>query len=49
MNFQRTMRLLLISFLFGACTTKEYVTQNAAFILLKTPTFKYANGLSEYH
>ena len=43
MNFQRTILLLLISFLFAACTPKEYVTQNAAFILFKTPTFNYAD------
>ncbi|HEY9190363.1 MAG TPA: hypothetical protein VIM88_05805 [Sulfurovum sp.] len=43
MNFQSTILLLLISFLLGGCTAKEYVTQNAAFILFKTPTFKYAD------
>ena len=43
MNFQRALLLFLTSFLLGACTPKEYVTQNAAFIRFKTPTFKYAD------
>lgn len=43
MNSKRASLFLLISFLFTACTTKEYIRQNAAFILFKTPTFKYAD------
>jgi len=43
MNFKRTVSLLIISFLLSACTPKEYVTQNSAFIMFKTPTFKYAD------
>lgn len=43
MNFQRTISLLVTTFLLSACAPKEYVTQNAAFIMFKTPTFKYAD------
>lgn len=43
MNFKRASLFLMISFLFAACATKEYVRQNAAFIMFKTPTFKYAD------
>ena len=43
MNFKRTVLLLIISFLLSACASKEYIKQNAAFIMFKTPTFKYAD------
>ncbi len=43
MNFQKTLLLLFLSFFVSACASKEYVTQNTAFILFKTPTFKYAD------
>lgn len=43
MNFKRTVLFLMISFFITACATKEYVRQNAAFIVFKTPTFKYAD------
>jgi hypothetical protein len=43
MNFKRTVLLLMASFLLGACAPKEYVKQNSAFIMFKTPTFKYAD------
>lgn len=43
MNFKRTVSLLIMGFLFSACAPKEYVKQNAAFIMFKTPTFKYAD------
>ena len=43
MKHQRTILLLIVSFLFSACAPKEYVEQNAAFIMFKTPTFKYAD------
>lgn len=43
MNFKRTVLILMISFLFGACATKEYIEQNSAYIVFKTPTFKYAD------
>ncbi len=43
MNFKRTVSLLIISFLLSACVPKEYVKQNSAFIMFKTPTFKYAD------
>jgi hypothetical protein len=43
MNFKRTVLLLIISFLLSSCTSKEYIKQNAAFIMFKTPTFKYAD------
>ena len=43
MNFKRTVLLLIISFLLSSCASKEYIKQNAAFIMFKTPTFKYAD------
>ena len=43
MNISRTILLLMISFFFSACAPKEYVKQNSAFIMFKTPTFKYAD------
>lgn len=43
MNFKKAVLFLMISFLFSACAIKEYVRQNAAFIMFKTPTFKYAD------
>lgn len=35
--------LVMALFLLSACVPKEYATQNSAFILLKTPSFKYAD------
>lgn len=43
MNFKRTVSLLMMGFLFSSCAPKEYVKQNSAFIMFKTPTFKYAD------
>jgi len=43
MNFKRTVSLMIMGFLLSACTPKEYVEQNSAFIMFKTPTFKYAD------
>ncbi|MBT8348756.1 MAG: hypothetical protein HKP62_04835 [Sulfurovum sp.] len=43
MNFKRTVSLIMLGFLFSACASKEYVKQNSAFIIFKTPTFKYAD------
>ena len=43
MALQNIIRFLAISFLFSACSSKEYTTQNAAFIVFKTPAFKYAD------
>ena len=43
MNFKRTVSLLIMGFLLSACAPKEYVKQNSAFIMFKTPTFKYAD------
>lgn len=43
MNFKRTVSLLIMAFLMSACASKEYVRQNSAFIMFKTPTFKYAD------
>jgi len=43
MNFKRAILFLIMGFLFSACATKEYVRQNAAFVMFKTPTFKYAD------
>ena len=43
MKFKRTVLLILVSLLFSACAPKEYVEQNSALIIFKTPTFKYAD------
>ena len=43
MALKNIIRALTITFLFSACSSKEYRTQNAAFIVFKTPTFKYAD------
>ena len=43
MKVSRIILLLMISFFFSACAPKEYVKQNSAFIMFKTPTFKYAD------
>ena len=43
MNFKKMAVLFIAGFLFSACAPKEYATQNAAYILFKTPTFKYAD------
>jgi len=43
MKQKRTLLLIMASFLFAACAPKEYVEQNSAFIMFKTPTFKYAD------
>ncbi|MCO4845653.1 MAG: hypothetical protein KC427_06505 [Sulfurovum sp.] len=43
MNFKRTVSILIISFLVNACVPKEYVEQNSAFIMFKTPTLRYAD------
>ena len=43
MKHKRTILLIMVSFLFSACAPKEYVEQNSALIIFKTPTFKYAD------
>lgn len=43
MKFKRTIALIISTFIFSACAPKEYVEQNSAFIMFKTPTFKYAD------
>ena len=43
MNFKRTVSIFIMGFLLGACASKEYVQQNSAYIMFKTPTFKYAD------
>ena len=43
MNCKRTVSLLIMGFLLSACSPKEYVKQNSAYIMFKTPTFKYAD------
>jgi hypothetical protein len=43
MNFKRTVSIFIMSFLLNACASKEYVQQNSAYIMFKTPTFKYAD------
>jgi hypothetical protein len=34
---------LILVFLFNACGTQPYLKENSAFIVFKTPTFKYAD------
>jgi len=43
MNFKRTVSIFIMGLLLNACAPKEYVQQNAAYIIFKTPTFKYAD------
>ena len=43
MKFKKILLLIMVSVLFSACAPKEYVQHNSAFILFKTPTFKYAD------
>ena len=43
MKFKRTIGLIIASFLLLACAPKEYLEQNSAFIMFKTPTFRYAD------
>ena len=43
MNFKRTVSIFIMGFLLSACASKEYVKQNSAYIMFKTPTFKYAD------
>ena len=43
MKFKRTILLIMLSLLFSACAPKEYIEQNSALIIFKTPTFKYAD------
>jgi len=43
MNFKRTVSIFIMGFLLNACASKEYVQQNSAYIMFKTPTFKYAD------
>ena len=43
MKHKRTILLVMVSVLFSACAPKEYVEANSAYILFKTPSFKYAD------
>ncbi len=43
MNYTRAILLLVASFFLSACAQKQYVKQDSAFIIFKTPTFKYAD------
>jgi hypothetical protein len=43
MNFKRTVSIFIMGFLLSACVSKEYVKQHSAYIMFKTPTFKYAD------
>jgi hypothetical protein len=43
MNIWRKILFFTIVFGLSACTSKQYVEQNAALIVFKTPTFKYAD------
>ncbi|MEA2048361.1 MAG: hypothetical protein U9O64_07960 [Campylobacterota bacterium] len=43
MNLKKITYFCIMVFLLHACASKQYVRQNSAFILFKTPTFKYAD------
>lgn len=43
MNVWKIMLFLTLVFVLSACTSKQYVKQNAALIVFKTPSFKYAD------
>ena len=43
MDLKRTVLFFVAGFFLSACVPKNYVTQNSALIIFKTPTFKYAD------
>ncbi len=43
MNIWLKILFLVLFLIFNACTLKQYVEQNAALIVFRTPTFKYAD------
>jgi hypothetical protein len=43
MNLKIQPYLLILFFFFSACTSQPYLKENAALIVFKTPTFKYAD------
>jgi len=43
MNIRSIVLFLSMGFLLSACVPKQYAEQNAAFIVFKTPLFKYAD------
>ncbi|MEY3091213.1 MAG: hypothetical protein RL113_1529 [Pseudomonadota bacterium] len=43
MLVKRTFLVLIGIFVLSGCATKEYAQQKSAYILFKTPTFKYAD------
>ncbi|UPT77390.1 hypothetical protein MN086_10085 [Sulfurovum sp. XGS-02] len=43
MNFKRIISIFIMGLLLSACASKEYVQQDSAYIIFKTPTFKYAD------
>lgn len=43
MNHKLIIAVLGMSFFFSACGTQPYKSENAALIVFKTPTFKYAD------
>ena len=43
MNIRHLLPLLLTSLFFQACGTPSYLKENAALIVFKTPTFRYAD------
>ena len=43
MKIWKKIVFLMLIFVWSACTSKQYVEQNAALIVFKTPTFKYAD------
>ena len=43
MQLKKIWFILLLGWSINGCTTKEYVKQNSAFIVFKTPTIKYAD------
>lgn len=43
MNILKKIVFLIFAFVMSACTSPAYLKENAAFIVFKTPTFKYAD------
>ncbi|WP_295421064.1 hypothetical protein [Sulfurovum sp.] len=43
MKFIKFFQILLLAFVLSACVEPRYMKQNSAFILFRTPTFKYAD------
>ena len=49
MYFKRLIWLTVVAFVISGCTPKNYIEQNSALIVFKTPTIRYADMGFIYH